>query len=152
MKTYHIEKPGSIDGLALRRDSRRQSGPSEVLVCMHATSLNYRDLLIALGKYLAPGLLNDVIPLSDGAGEVAAVGTGVFRLKVGERVATNFHQRWIDGTLLPHYIGSDLAGSMNGLLAEAIVLNENGVVARPRFCPMRKVQHLDVQASQLGPR
>ena len=68
----------------------------QVLVKVAACSLNFRDLAIVLGKYRMAAKPN-VIPLSDGAGEVVEVGPGVTRVKAGDRVAGCFFQRWPGG-------------------------------------------------------
>lgn len=131
MKVYHIEKAGDFSHLALRDEAQLVPGPHEVLVRLRAASLNFRDLLIALGRYPAPGLRDDVVPLSDAAGEVVAVGPGVRRVCVGSRVVANFQQNWLDGPITPGYMGSDLGGSRDGVLAEEFLLSEEGVVALP---------------------
>jgi NADPH:quinone reductase-like Zn-dependent oxidoreductase len=59
---------------------------------MRAASLNFRDLAIVAGKYFRGPLSHDTIPLSDGAGEVVAVGSGVTQLAVGDRVVATFTQ------------------------------------------------------------
>lgn len=130
MKTYHIEKFGSADGMVLRSHDDPTPGPDEVVVRMRANSLNYRDLMVVQGRYRSapkPGL----IPLSDGVGEVSAIGPRVTRVKVGDRVAGIFHQRWLGGRLTPDCMGSDLGGSIDGLLTEQAVLNQEGVVLLP---------------------
>jgi len=130
MKTYHIEKFGSADGMVLRSHDDPTPGPDEVVVRMRANSLNYRDLMVVQGRYRSaprPGL----IPLSDGVGEISAVGARVTRVKVGDRVAGIFHQRWLGGRLTPDCMGSDLGGSIDGLLTEQAVLNQEGVVVLP---------------------
>ena len=66
---------------------------------VRATSLNYRDLITVEGKYARAAPKPDLIPLSDGAGEVVAVGPGVTRVKVGDRVAGCFMQKWIGGAI-----------------------------------------------------
>ena len=71
-------------------------GHRQVLVKVKACSLNFRDLGIVRGSYRMP-VRENVIPLSDGAGEVVEVGPGVTRVKVGDRVAGNFFQRWPGG-------------------------------------------------------
>jgi NADPH:quinone reductase-like Zn-dependent oxidoreductase len=71
-------------------------GLRQVLVKVAACSLNFRDLAIALGSYRMPTKPN-IVPLSDGAGQVVEIGTGVSRVKVGDRVAGCFFQRWIGG-------------------------------------------------------
>jgi NADPH:quinone reductase-like Zn-dependent oxidoreductase len=133
MKAYHVERPGSFAGLTLREEPAPVPGPHQVVVRMRAASLNFRDLLVALGQYPVPGLRQDVIPLSDGAGEVVATGPGVTRVAPGERVLTNFHQHWIDGSIAPQYLGTDLGGTRDGVLAEEVLLSEEGVVRLPRY-------------------
>jgi NADPH:quinone reductase-like Zn-dependent oxidoreductase len=106
------------------------AGPGEVLIGIRAASLNYRDLMIAGGVYVRP-LKEEVIPLSDGAGEVLALGEGVTQLKVGDRVMGAFAPRWIDGPLHPRYLDFALGGSIDGMLAEKAVLPSSGVVKIP---------------------
>ena len=86
MKTYYLDKPGSLDNLAMRETPTPTPGPREVLMRVHATSLNYRDLGLALGTYKSPSMPLPLVPMSDGAGEIVAVGNGVTRVKVGDRV------------------------------------------------------------------
>jgi NADPH:quinone reductase-like Zn-dependent oxidoreductase len=131
VKVYRVEKPGSIEGIELCDDTPQSCGRTGVQVRVRAASLNYRDLLIALGQYPAPGLRSRVIPVSDAAGEVTAVGADVRRVRVGDRVIFNFHQHWIDGPLAAGYLGGDLGGSMDGVLAESVTMSEEGVVAMP---------------------
>src|SRR5262245_38597584 len=73
----------------------------------------------------------NVVPLSDGAGEVIEVGPGVTRVKAGDRVAGNFFQRWAGGHAGPDTQGSALGGSIDGVLADYVVLEEDGVVKLP---------------------
>jgi len=103
-------------------------GPGQVLVRMRAASLNYRDLLIARNRKEGFPL----VPLSDGAGEVAAVGAGVTRVSTGDRVAGTFFQNWPDGDLTQEGRDSALGGSIPGVLTEYAVLQEQGVVALPQ--------------------
>src|SRR5580704_10867013 len=95
MKIWQISSFG-IDNLELVDRPTPQPGRGQVLINVHAASLNYRDLMIVLGKY-NPKLALPRIPCSDGAGEVMAVGEGVTRVKVGDRVAGIFMQNWMDG-------------------------------------------------------
>jgi NADPH:quinone reductase-like Zn-dependent oxidoreductase len=99
------------------------------LVRVRAVSLNYRDTLILNGQY--PGLNLPIVPLSDGAGEVVALGEGVTRVKVGDRIAGIFFQDWIAGRLTREKIKSALGGAIDGMLAEYVVLNQDGVVLLP---------------------
>ncbi len=103
---------------------------NEVLVRVHAASLNYRDLLIAQGK---AGLkdLHGRIPLSDGAGEVVAVGEGVDGFSPGDRVAGTFFSYWSDGPFEMRYHQHALGGSASGMLAEFVILPDCGLVKIP---------------------
>ena len=108
----------------------------QVLVKVAACSLNFRDYGIVRGSYRMP-VRENVIPLSDGAGEVVEVGPGVARVKAGDKVAGCFFQRWPAGEPGPHVHASALGGSLDGMLAEYVVLEEEGVVKLP--------QHLSVE-------
>jgi len=99
MKVYQIQPGAGLDGLSLNERSEPMPGPGQVLVKVKAVSLNDRDLLILKGFY--PGVTEPVIPISDGVGEVAALGEGVTRVKVGDRVLGTFFPCWIDGPASP---------------------------------------------------
>ncbi len=101
-------------------------GPGEVLIAPKAWSINYRDFAVASGHYFGGALQQPAIPLSDGAGEVIAVGEGVSSVVVGDRVQGSFFLDWIDG---PHMMGRALGdGHGPGMLAEKVVLPEQAVV------------------------
>jgi NADPH:quinone reductase-like Zn-dependent oxidoreductase len=119
-----------IDSLELTERSAPQPGPGEVLVRVHAISINYRDLLMVKGLY-NPKLKLPRIPCSDGAGEVTAVGQGVTRWKTGDRVAGIFMQNWLDGPLTPAKSKGALGGDIDGMLAEYVVLRDTGLVRLP---------------------
>jgi NADPH:quinone reductase-like Zn-dependent oxidoreductase len=85
MKAYRIDRFGSVDGIVLRPSDDPRPGLREVLMRVRATSLNYRDLMVLKGCGRGPAKLG-VVPLSDGAGEVAAIGEGVTRVKIGDRL------------------------------------------------------------------
>ncbi|MBM0744207.1 NAD(P)-dependent alcohol dehydrogenase [Phormidium sp. CLA17] len=103
---------------------------NQVLVKMHAASLNYRDLLVAKATYGAKQT-EPIAPLSDGAGEVVAVGEGVTRVQVGDRVAGIFMQQFIAGELTAEKAQSALGGAIEGVLAEYKVFDQAGVVKIP---------------------
>src|ERR1039457_4686341 len=119
-----------IDSLELVERPTPKPGPGEVLVKIHAVSLNYRDLLMVKGQY-NPKLRLPRIPCSDGAGEVAAVGDGVTAWRPGDRVAGIFMQNWLEGPPTPAKVKGALGGDIDGLLAEYVVLKESGLVAVP---------------------
>jgi NADPH:quinone reductase-like Zn-dependent oxidoreductase len=129
MKSWELSRFG-IDGLALVEKPKPAPGPGQVLVRMQALSLNFRDLMLVKGQY-NPRLRFPFTPLSDGAGEVAEVGAGVARVKVGDRVAGCFMQRWIAGPVTEEGARSALGGAIPGVAAEYVVLEENGLVKPP---------------------
>ena len=105
-------------------------GPGQVVVAVRAVSLNYRDLLIVKGLY-NPRMALPRVPCSDAAGEVVAVGPGVTRVAVGDAVCGTFMQHWVAGRLTDAAARSALGGDIDGILAERVVLAEDGVVKSP---------------------
>ena len=128
--SYHLPRFTGVDALRLDRRDVPGPGPREVLVRMRAWSLNYRDLLIASGRY-GRGLKPDVVPLSDGAGEVVETGSEVTRWAPGDRVAGVFMPGWIAGPPSATHVAGALGGSADGLLAQYVVLDQEAVVAVP---------------------
>ena len=102
MRAYRIDSFGSVDGVVQGSRDDPRPGTREILVRVRATSLNYRDLMVLKGGGRGPTKLG-VVPLSDGAGEVAAVGDGVTRFAVGDRVIGCFHPRWFGGRIKADY-------------------------------------------------
>jgi NADPH:quinone reductase-like Zn-dependent oxidoreductase len=120
MEAYRIDRFGSVDGIVLRSSEDPRPGPKEVLMRVRASSLNYRDLMVLKGGGRGPTKLG-VVPLSDGAGEVAALGDGVTRVKIGDRIAGCFHPRWFGGPIKPDYLTDRLGANLDGMLAEYAV-------------------------------
>lgn len=118
----------SIDDLHLIEAPQPEPGPGEVAIRVHACSLNYRDQAIVLGRYMGGPVPAPIVPLSDGAGEVVAVGAGVTRFKAGDRASGTFFQNWADGPPNPHAGPALGAAGARGMLAEVVVLPEAGVV------------------------
>lgn len=129
MKLWQIPAFG-IDNLELVEKPEPKPGPGEVLIRVHAVSLNYRDLMITLGYY-NPKMALPRIPASDGVGEIVAVGNGVTGAKIGQRVAGIFMQNWLDGAPSAQKQRGALGGDVDGMLAEYVVLRENGIVPVP---------------------
>jgi NADPH:quinone reductase-like Zn-dependent oxidoreductase len=105
-------------------------GPGEAVVRVRACSLNYRDLAVMRGAY-GGGVKAPLTPLSDGAGEVVAVGEGVTRVKPGDHVAGIFMQDWIEGPPDDAKANSALGGSIDGMIAEKVCLRADGLVHYP---------------------
>ena len=130
MKTYELHPGFGFDNLKLVDRTDPQAGPGQVLVRMKAWSLNYRDLLVVTGAY-NPRMKLPMVPLSDGSGEVVAVGTGVTRFKAGDRVAGIFMQKWLAGDLTDDAAKSALGGAIDGVLSELVTFAEDGLVRVP---------------------
>ena len=134
MKAYLLSGPGGLDAMQLVDLPEPQLGPYDVLVEMKAWSLNYRDLSMPHGGYPRNDKVKKdppLIPLSDGAGEIVAVGDAVTRFAVGDRVTPIFFSRWISGDLTSDQIGSALGGAIDGVLAERVALHEDALVTVP---------------------
>ncbi|UPG93874.1 zinc-dependent alcohol dehydrogenase family protein [Luteibacter aegosomatissinici] len=105
--------------------------PGELLVKVGAVSLNFRDKAIVDGIYEPASVPKPLIPVSDAAGTVVAIGEGVTRFKVGDRVNSHLYSTWIDGAPLPdapaHCVGMPLPGG----LAEFMIIHETSAVAAP---------------------
>jgi NADPH:quinone reductase-like Zn-dependent oxidoreductase len=129
VKLWQIQSFG-IDQLVLADSPKPRPGRGQVLVKVHAVSLNYRDLLLVRGHY-NPKMALPRIPCSDGAGEVVEVGEGVDTVTVGQRVAGIFMQHWLEGPPTAESSRGALGGDVDGMLAEYVVLNQHGVVSIP---------------------
>ncbi len=129
MKAYEINEFG-IENLAIGERNEPKPEANEVLVKMHAASLNYRDLMMVKGLY-NPKLKKLRIPLSDGAGEVVAVGDSVTKWKIGDRVCPIFMQGWLDGAIDFNKARTALGGDLDGVLCEFAAFDENGLVRIP---------------------
>lgn len=131
MRAYRFDSFDSLDELRMREEADPRPQRGEVLVRVRAVSLNFRDLAMLRGRYprkCVPGL----IPVSDAAGEVVAVGEGVGAFKVGDRVIGAFHPRWFGGEM-PSTIASDSYGAeSDGWLCELKAISQEAVVPMPQ--------------------
>jgi NADPH:quinone reductase-like Zn-dependent oxidoreductase len=131
MRAYQLPKGGAgIEALARVDLPEPKPQHRQVVVKVGACSLNFRDLGIVRGTYRMP-VRDKIVPLSDGAGEVVEVGGGVARVKAGDKVAGCFFQRWPGGEPSQNVQASALGGSIDGMLAEYAILEEDGVVKIP---------------------
>ncbi len=130
MKVWEVHSKEGLEALTLTERPQPQPGAGQILIELRATSLNYRDLLTVKGAYGSKQKL-PLVPFSDGAGEVVAVGDGVTRVKVGDRVATIFMQTWLEGGFSADKSKSALGGAIDGVLAEYLTLHQDGVVHVP---------------------
>ncbi|KAF5558537.1 alcohol dehydrogenase [Fusarium napiforme] len=131
-KGWAVVGQGSFDNLKFdTKQPLPELSDNEVLVKFHAASLNFRDIMIAQGTYPFDVKPN-IIPGSDGAGEIVAIGNKVTRFQKGSKVMTLFMQTYFGGPLTPKVLGSAVGGSVDGTLREYGVFNENGLVDMPR--------------------
>ncbi len=131
MRLYRLPQHTSIDDLTLVEADTPRPGRGQVLVRMRAASLNFRDLAVASGKYMMSKLPPNLVPLSDGAGEVVEIGADVTRVRVGDRVAGIFMQGWMGGDMEPEDGATALGGAIDGVLAEYVVFDARGLVHVP---------------------
>jgi NADPH:quinone reductase-like Zn-dependent oxidoreductase len=129
MKAYEIQQFG-VDELALVEREKPVPKANEVLVKVHAVSLNYRDVRMVQGTY-NPRLAMPRVPFSDGAGEVVEVGEAVTRFKGGDRVCPIFMQGWTEGEIDFAKARTALGGDIDGVLREYAAFDEQGLVAIP---------------------
>ena len=144
MRAYRFDKFG-LEHLKLEDLDQPQPGPGEILLDVGAFSLNYRDLMVIKGWY-NPKLQLPAVPVSDGAGTVAAVGEGVERVKVGDRVISHFISGWLDGPFQGEYIGTTLGLPRAGLAAESVVLPADAVVPVPEDMDFTQAATLPIAA------
>lgn len=121
-----------FDTLHLRRRPTPMPAGTQILLRMRAASLNYRDLKILEGRYAMP-TIRPVVPLSDGAGEVAAVGDAVAQYKPGSRVLPIYMQGWYEGPFgrQPHWRG--LGGEVDGTAQEYMLVEERDLLPIPEM-------------------
>jgi NADPH:quinone reductase-like Zn-dependent oxidoreductase len=129
MRVWEIRQFGP-DGLVLGERPDPEPGPGQARVRIRAVSINYRDWLMLTGEY-NPRQQLPLVPCSDGAGEVEAVGAGVTRVKPGDRVMSLFSQTWLAGPPTREKLAATLGGPLDGTLAERVVLSADGLVPTP---------------------
>jgi NADPH:quinone reductase-like Zn-dependent oxidoreductase len=132
IRQYQLVADGEAQKLVIREVERPVPGAKQVLVRVRAVSLNHRDLAILRSRPRGgANAERGLVPLSDGAGEVIALGPGVTRFHVGDRVAGTFFADWVDGKRNPRTNASARGGAIDGMLSEMVVSPEDGLVAFP---------------------
>src|SRR3954467_6070079 len=116
MHVYRLDEFGDVSGIGLHEEAVPEPGPTEIVVRVRAASLNRRDLMILKQTYPLPPR-EGVVPLSDGAGEVVATGSGVTRFKPGDRVTGAYFPRWRDGRITRD-IADQLGCTLDGMPTE----------------------------------
>ena len=121
MKAWEIGPKAGIGGLRLAGRAALTPGPGEVLVDVLAAGLNYRDLMVLDGNY-GNNLPETRVPLADGVGRIAALGEGAGGWAPGDRVIAPHFISWLDGPFAMAAFGRDLGATLDGWLAEQLVL------------------------------
>jgi NADPH:quinone reductase-like Zn-dependent oxidoreductase len=132
MRAFAITGQFGLDYLALVERPTPEPHSGQVRVRMRAATLNYRDLLVVEGRY-NPQLHLPLIPVSDGAGVVDAVGDGVTRFKPGDRVVATLFQGWLEGEPNTEKLATGLGAHLDGVLCEYRVLDEAGLLPVPEY-------------------
>lgn len=128
---YQLVKQAQGFNLQRREGEVRPPGAGEVLLRVRACSLNRRDVMVKKGFYPI-GAKEMLVPLSDGAGEIVAVGQGVKRFKEGDRAAAIFFQNWLSGRPTGATAASALGGAVDGMLSQYVTLAAEGLVPLPK--------------------
>jgi len=131
MKVWANQDATGIDNLKVAERPAPKPGAGEIVVDIRAASLNYRDLLTVIGMGGAHHL--PLVPFSDGAGVVSAVGSGVTRVKAGDRVCPLFFQTWLEGPVTAECRNKPLGGPLDGVLQEHMLLSADGVSKIPDY-------------------
>ncbi|KAH8422487.1 zinc-dependent alcohol dehydrogenase family protein [Aspergillus melleus] len=129
-RQWTVVGDNGLESLQYTEQPVPELGDRQVLVKIRGASLNYRDLLIIQGKYpfdLKPG----VVPGSDGAGTVLAVGKHVTRFQPGDKVVTIINQQHLAGSMNARSLKSGLGGSLDGTLRSVGAFDEDGLVTMP---------------------
>ncbi|MFA7270776.1 MAG: NAD(P)-dependent alcohol dehydrogenase [Sterolibacterium sp.] len=133
MRVFQLENDWGMDHLKLSARPSPEPGPGQVLLRMKASSINFRDLVVIDGGYGSQAGTLPLIPLSDGVGEVVAVGPGVRRFCLGDRACPTLFQNWIGGEPDLQRLAQTLGGPIDGTLAECMCLSEEGMVKVPAY-------------------
>lgn len=144
MRAVELERFG-LDGLVEKDRPVPEPGPGEARVRMQAASLNYHDLAAILGM-ANPKMPLPMVPFSDGAGEVDAVGGGVESLRVGERVTTSFFPRWQSGPPALEKMQPVTGETAPGALQEYLVVPAQSLIPAPEHLDARQAATLPCAA------
>ena len=131
MKVVEIRESFGGDSLQLVERPEPVPGPRQVVLKMKAFSINYRELLVVngVGRWRPP---LGRVPVSDGVGIVVAAGTGVSRVKIGDRVSPIFYPKWLEGRVTAEKMEHALGGAAaDGVLAEYTLFDDTSLVRVP---------------------
>jgi NADPH:quinone reductase-like Zn-dependent oxidoreductase len=145
MKLFEIRDAFGLENLKPAERPVPEPAADEAVVRIQAVSLNFRDLLVVQGKY-NPRMKLPRVPLSDGAGEVVSVGSGVSAWKAGDRVVIPFMPDWLEGELDETKAGSALGGAADGVLTEFIAVAAAALLPMPEHLTFEQAATLPCAA------
>ena len=128
MKSVVVKSPGGFENIQIVEKESKAPKANEVKVRWHATSLNYHDYLVAVGGI---PVMDNRIPMSDGAGEVIEVGSDVHQWKVGDKVMSMFFPGWIDGAPSLMKIAGVSGETIDGYITEESCISADGITRIP---------------------
>jgi NADPH:quinone reductase-like Zn-dependent oxidoreductase len=147
MRAIRVSEPFGLDHIEVVEVPDPTPGPGEALVRMRAVSLNYRDLMMVQAGYRGGPMPPSITPFSDGCGVVEAIGEGVTRVEVGDRVATMFFQGWISGpATLERTAATTLGHPIPGVGRELAVYSQEGLSKAPDYLTDEQVSTLPCAA------
>ncbi|MFC9435505.1 NAD(P)-dependent alcohol dehydrogenase [Nocardia sp. NPDC057030] len=127
---YHLDPLRGLDGLGAAAQEIPRPGPDQVVIRVRAASINRRDLMLMDGVYPLPATPR-IVPLSDGVGEVIAVGANVTRAALGDRITASYFVRWVDGPQRLAMAAEQYGANVDGMLATYAVVEQDSVVHVP---------------------
>jgi NADPH:quinone reductase-like Zn-dependent oxidoreductase len=145
MKVWEVGEQKAVASLRMVERPDPRPGPGQALVAVRASALNRRDISIAEGRYLGARPPTR-IPLSDGAGDVLALGEGVTNVKVGDRVTATHFSTWLEGDFDPAYFGADIGSTLDGWLGEKVLLPAAALLPIPAALSYAQAASLSVAA------
>jgi NADPH:quinone reductase-like Zn-dependent oxidoreductase len=128
MRLVRLKAPGGLANLRLVEEDHPEPGPDQLLVRIRACALNFHDNMVVLGK---KPCADDRIPLSDGAGEVIAVGDDVYEFKVGDAVVSTYWPDWLGGAPMATTKGSELGDDVDGYAREYVCMPSHAFTKAP---------------------
>lgn len=130
MKTIVLKSPASLDALAsIERAEPGAPGPGEIKVRLHASSLNFHDYAVCIGMIPT---VDGRIPMSDGAGDVIAIGDGVSEFAVGDKVVSTFFPEWIDGRPPESAFRAVPGDGVDGYAREIVIASQTSFTRAPK--------------------
>jgi|SRR5580658_1784877 NADPH:quinone reductase-like Zn-dependent oxidoreductase len=147
MKLVRLRAPASLENLKVLEEHRPEPKPGEIQVRIHACSINFRDDFMIHGK---PPVADGRIPLSDGAGEVTAIGDGVVEFKVGDAVVSAFYPYWLGGEMTPAARRAIPGESVDGYACEYTCMPAHAFTKAPAGYTHVEAATLTARASPPG--